>query len=85
MSSGSCRYVVYVLTASGESITPALAVKVVDDDVVSGGHEQDADGCALTVVGFAELVVDNVDVDVQLADVFGFGLPDFEFEDHESA
>ena len=32
-----------------------------------------------------ELVVDYVDVEVQFAAVFGFGQPDFEFEDHESA
>ena len=37
------------------------------------------------MVGFAELVVDDVDVEVQLADVFGFGLSDFEFEGYESA
>ncbi len=31
--------------------------------------------------GFAELVVDDVDVEVQFADVLEFGLPDLQFDD----
>lgn len=61
------------------------AKRVFDDDVVAVRGEEDSDGGAVAVLGFAEQVIDGVDVEVELADVFGLGVADFQLEDDEAA
>jgi hypothetical protein len=54
-------------------------------DVIAVGGEQDADGEAVAVFRAPQEVVDDVDVEVQLPDVFWLCCNRFQFEDDESA
>jgi len=67
-----------VLTARG---VVDAAQGVLHDDVVAVGGEQDADGGLVAVLGSAEQVVHDGDVEAELAEVFGFCPADFELED----